>query len=83
MTLSTGNAPTTVPEHGLLSLSAAAWKEAKRRALVIAPLAGLVVVPTATAAGNPLEAGIGQLLQVLCAIERTIGHQVGGVIGRA
>src|SRR5439155_4964629 len=34
-------------------------------------------------AGNPLEAGISQLLQVLGTIERTIGHQVGGAIGRA
>jgi hypothetical protein len=33
--------------------------------------------------GNPREVGIGQLLQVLCTIERTIGHQVGGAIGRA
>ena len=34
-------------------------------------------------AGHPLEAGIGQLLQVLCTLERTIGHQGGGAIGRA
>jgi hypothetical protein len=34
-------------------------------------------------AGNPLAAGIGQLLQILCPIERTSGPQVGGARGRA
>jgi len=58
MTISTGNTPTTVPEHGLLSLSAAAWEEAKRRALVIAPLAALAVVPTATALAAAEQLGL-------------------------
>jgi len=58
MTISTGNAPTTIPEHGLLSLSAAAWEEAKRRALVIAPLADLAVVPTATALAAAEQLGL-------------------------
>ena len=58
MTLSTGHVPTTVPEHGLLSLSAAAWEEAKRRALVIAPLAALAVVPAATALAAAEQLGL-------------------------
>ena len=58
MTLSTGHVPTTVPEYGLLSLSAAAWEEAKRRALVIAPLAALAVVPAATALAAAEQLGL-------------------------
>ena len=49
MTISACSADTTVPEHGLVSLSAAAWDEAKRRAHVIVPLAELAIVPTAKA----------------------------------
>ena len=49
MTISVCDADTIVPEQGLLSLSAAAWDEAKRRAPVIAPLAAQAVVPTAAA----------------------------------
>ena len=51
MTISIGGADTIIPEQGLLSLSAAAWDEAKRRAPVIVPLAAQAMVPTA-AAGN-------------------------------
>jgi len=56
MTLSAFSTETTVPEHGLVSLSAAAWDEAKRRAQVLAPLAALATVPRATAriAAEPL-----------------------------
>ena len=32
-------------------------------------------------AGDPLEAGLGQLLQILGAIEGTVGHQIGGAVG--
>ena len=49
MTISAFSAETIVPEHGLVSLSAAAWDEAKRRAQVIVPLAALAVVSKATA----------------------------------
>ncbi len=49
MTIAAFDPDTMVPEHGLVSLSAEAWAEAKRRAPVIAPLAALTVVPTATA----------------------------------
>jgi len=51
MTISVGGTDTIIPEQGLLSLSAAAWDEAKRRAPVVVPLAAQAVVPTA-AAGN-------------------------------
>jgi hypothetical protein len=37
MTIAAFDPDTRVPEHGLVSLSAEAWAEAKRRAPVIAP----------------------------------------------
>jgi len=58
MTLSPCSPETTVPEQGLVSLSAAAWAEAKRRAPVIAPLAALAVVPAATAGAAAVQLGL-------------------------
>lgn len=49
MTISPCRPETMVPEHGLVTLSAQAWNEAKRRAHVIAPLAAQAVVPIAAA----------------------------------
>ena len=49
MTIPALDPDTMVPEHGLVSLSAEAWAAAQRRTPVIAPLAALAVVPTATA----------------------------------
>jgi putative transposase len=47
-----------VPEHGLVTLSAQAWDEAKRRAHVIAPLAARAVVPIAAAETAAEQLGV-------------------------
>ena len=83
MTISTGNTPTTVPEHGLLSLSAAAWEEAKRRALVIAPLADLAGVPTATALAAAEQLGLSpRSVYTLLQRYRTSGRLVSALAPR-
>ena len=58
MTISACGADTIVAEHGLVSLSAAAWDEAKRRAHVIVPLAALAIVPATTAWGAAEQLGL-------------------------
>ncbi len=62
MTISAFSAETIVPEHGLVSLSAAAWDEAKRRAQVIVPLAALPVVPMAAAGVAAEQLGVSMRL---------------------
>jgi len=58
MTISPCSPETMVPEHGLVTLSAQAWDEAKRRAHVIAPLAAQAVVPIAAAETAAEQLGV-------------------------
>jgi len=58
MTISPCSPETMVPEHGLVTLSAHAWDEAKRRAHVIAPLAAQAVVPIAAAETAAEQLGV-------------------------